>query len=233
MTFNDWLLSIGKSERTANSYSGAVNGVISDWVVENNISSKRLGEVRSYSVIQHIVQGLESVDIYQQRNKDGNSMYSAALKKYAEYLFEHSAEDIQEDINNVLEDPEISTTEKSTLISTRIGQGKFRNGLIDYWQGCAITGYKDTRLLVASHIKPWKVSKHNERLDPFNGLLLLPNLDKAFDLGYISFTDKGIIKTSEYIESPGALGIKENMRINVVSQHQDYLAYHREYVFEK
>lgn len=233
MTFNDWLLSIGKSARTANSYSGAVSGVISDWVIDNNITSKRLNEVRSYSDIKDIIKKLETIDIYRQRNKDGNSMYSAALKKYAEYLFEHSSEDIQQDIDNVLEAPDISVTEKSTLISSRIGQGVFRNGLIDYWQGCAVTGYKDTRLLVASHIKPWRASKNKERLDVHNGLLLLPNIDKVFDLGYITFTDKGKIQISEFVESPEMLGLQKGMKIELASQHQDYLAYHREVVFEK
>jgi len=232
MIFNDWLLSKGKSQRTANSYSGAVNGVISDWVVDNKIANKRLTDIHSYSDIKEIVNKLESIDIYRQRNQDGNSMYSAALKQYAEYLFDYSVEDIQDDIDQVLDDPEVSVTEKSLLISTRVGQGRFRNSLIDYWQGCAITGYKDTRFLVASHIKPWKVSDNNERLDHFNGLLLLPNLDKAFDLGYISFTDKGEIKISEVIESSDVLGIRGDMRINLVKQHQEYLAYHREYVFE-
>jgi hypothetical protein len=31
------------------------------------------------------------------------------------------------------------------LVSARVGQGKFRQYLIDMWQGCAATGFKDTR----------------------------------------------------------------------------------------
>jgi len=85
---------------------------------------------------------------------------------------------------------------------------------------------------VASHIKPWRASDDKERLDGYNGILLLPNLDKAFDLGYISFTNKGEIKTSEFIESPKTLGIKKNMKIDVANQHQEYLAYHREVIFK-
>ena len=52
-------------------------------------------------------------------------------------------------------------------------------------------------------------------------------------LAILVITDKGEIKSSEFIESPATLGINENMKIKVVSQHQDYLAYHREVVFEK
>ena len=106
-------------------------------------------------------------------------------------------------------------------------------GLIEYWGGCAVTGYQSTQFLVASHIKPWRAANDNERLDKYNGILLLPNLDKVFDLGYISFTDKGQIQKSEFIESPDTLGIYETMKINITDQHQDYLAYHREVIFEK
>lgn len=42
---------------------------------------------------------------------------------------------------------------------------------------------------------------------------------------------KGDIKASEYIESPKTLGIQDDMRINLAKQHQDYLAYHREFIF--
>ena len=51
-------------------------------------------------------------------------------------------------------------------------------------------------VLIASHIKPWKDSDENERLDIDNGLLLCPNHDKAFDRGYISFDDNGLIITT-------------------------------------
>ncbi len=84
---------------------------------------------------------------------------------------------------------------------------------------------------MASHIKPWRAANDQERLDTYNGILLLPNLDKAFDLGYISFTEKGQIQVSEFVEAPHNLGIQQTMQINLVSQHQDYLAYHREEIF--
>ena len=48
-----------------------------------------------------------------------------------------------------------------------------------------MSGITSTWILIASHIKPWRVSNNNERLDVYNGLLLLPNLDKLFDKGYI------------------------------------------------
>ena len=58
-------------------------------------------------------------------------------------------------------------------------------------------------LLNASHIKPWAVCSDQERLDTFNGFLLSPTYDKAFDNGYISFNDEGIILLSTEIGSEG------------------------------
>ena len=57
---------------------------------------------------------------------------------------------------------------------------------MEYWDSkCAVTGLAIPELLKASHIKPWKDSTDEERLDIFNGLLLAPHLDAAFDRGFI------------------------------------------------
>lgn len=66
-------------------------------------------------------------------------------------------------------------------------------------------------MLVASHIKPWRDSNNQERLDKFNGLLLLANLDKAFDLGFILFTDTGLVMISSQLEEPQFLGRYEGL----------------------
>jgi len=137
---------------------------------------------------------------------------------------------VQDDINSLIEYSNKTATEKSILISTRMGQGKFRSGLVDYWQGCAITGYSGYRFLVASHIKPWRASNDTERLDPFNGLLLLLNLDKAFDLGYITFKTQGKIVISSTLEQPDKLGLNALMQVRLESRHQVNLAYHREVI---
>ncbi|MDX1521473.1 MAG: HNH endonuclease signature motif containing protein, partial [Anaerolineae bacterium] len=69
---------------------------------------------------------------------------------------------------------DLSDTEREAIIQSRIGQGKFRTMLINYWQCCAVTGCQNETLLRASHIKPWRNSKNEERLDVYNGLLLIP-----------------------------------------------------------
>lgn len=87
------------------------------------------------------------------------------------------------------------TTEAERLVVQRVGQDIFRKGLIDYWEGrCAMTGLARTELLRASHIKPWASCETDaERLDVFNGFLLAPNLDAAFDAGLITVVNDGAV----------------------------------------
>jgi predicted restriction endonuclease len=96
-----------------------------------------------------------------------------------------------------------------------------------------VTKYPDCAFLIASHIKPWSASTNEERLDKHNGLLLLANLDKAFDLGYVSFNEKGNILISEQLEEYQTLGIEKDMSVLLVKAHQDYLAFHREERFKR
>lgn len=138
-------------------------------------------------------------------------------------------------INDLSEinDLELSETEKKNLINCRIGQGDFRKNLIHYWGGCSVTKHKKIDILVASHIKPWKNSTNNERLDKYNGFLLIPNLDKLFDKGYISFDDKGKIMISDELNNFEELGINKSMKIEIKNEHKKYLLFHRENIFQK
>nr|WP_205093788.1 HNH endonuclease [Thalassobacillus pellis] len=54
---------------------------------------------------------------------------------------------------------------------------------------CAITGMRSKSFLVGSHIIPWAKRK-DIRLDPQNGICLSVFLDKAFDQGYITISEK-------------------------------------------
>lgn len=139
------------------------------------------------------------------------------------------------DINTFLETPILDETVKKRLQFSRVGQERFRKALITYWKGrCAVTGFQDTRLLRASHIKPWRVCNNFERLDPFNGLLLTPNLDAVFDQGLVTFDEHGkIIIATSFQEKARVLGITDNMKFTVDERHQTYLAYHRELYRDK
>lgn len=117
-------------------------------------------------------------------------------------------------------------------VKCRIGQGDFRDKLIKYWNGCSVTRYQNTEILIASHIKPWRESTSEERLDSFNGLLLTPNLDKLFDKGFISFDDEGKILISKSLINFELLGIDKNMKIAIENKHRKYLNFHRNKIFK-
>ena len=52
----------------------------------------------------------------------------------------------------------------------------------------------------SSHIKPWRESSSQVRIDPNNSLLLSPNYDKLFDRVVISFNpDNGKIILPEVL----------------------------------
>jgi 5-methylcytosine-specific restriction protein A len=63
----------------------------------------------------------------------------------------------------------------------------------------------------------------------------VPNLDAAFDKGFISFADDGAIMISNFLtaDEQNKLGIHHEMRITrIEKQHCQYLNYHREHVFK-
>jgi hypothetical protein len=229
--FSCWAKSIGKSDKTIKNYTGALKGSIPNWLNDAGISQVNLMAIGSYIEFEKIIKQIRGVAIFIERDRVGKGMYSAAIKSYRAFLADMTDAEVQQDIDDIVLDNALTVTEKSTLVKTRIGQGQFRNELIDHWQGCALTQYKQLQFLVASHIKPWRVSGNQERLNPFNGLLLLSNLDKAFDLGYITFKDKGQIVISEDLEDHELLGIRSDMSVKLSPKHQDFVAYHREQVF--
>lgn len=138
------------------------------------------------------------------------------------------------EVNAVENDNNIKATEKDSIVKSRIGQGIFRNNLIEYWHGCAISQCPLTWMLIASHIKPWRDADNQERLDTYNGLLLLPNYDKLFDLGYISFNPKGKIMCSRLLDKfdREAIGLTSDLHlVKLENQHLKYLKYHNENCF--
>ncbi len=234
MNFKTWLKQIGKSDRSAQSYSGAISGSISRWAKEAGLIQNQLTEINSLKEFIRISSELKKLDLFIESDTRGNRMYSAALNHYIAYLEDfYQGENAKDDIESILDDPEIAKTEKSQLVSARLGQGKFRNFQIEQWECCALTGYSDTRFLIASHIKPWREANNSERLDRYNGLLLLPNLDKVFDLGFITFKQQGEIVISKHLENYLALGISSDMKLNLQTEHQDFMTYHRDVEFEK
>lgn len=154
-----------------------------------------------------------------------------ALKAYETYRIETVEHSAAADIISIIEECE-STTEREQLVAARMGQGLFRKELISIWGSCSVTGYSLTSLLVASHIKPWRWSSNKERLDPSNGLLLTPNLDKAFDRFLISFASSGNILISPELIELHKIAIDSTMKIKMTSCTQVYMDHHRQYYYE-
>lgn len=77
---------------------------------------------------------------------------------------------------------------RERVMKTRVGQYFFRMSVLNsYGNKCCITGIKRSELLIASHIKPWRVcDEKTERTNPCNGLCLNSLHDKAFDKGLIT-----------------------------------------------
>ena len=186
------------------------------------------------TIINHLEKNKLKRSIYLNENNNDYSDFKAALNKYRKFIAEKS--DLIDDIETIIKDEIIPKTEKEQLISARIGQGNYRNKLINLWKKCAVSKCEMTELLIASHIKPWKESTNKERLDRYNGLLLLPNYDKLFDKGLISFEDNGKIIISPLIkeEEYKVLGISPNDELfKVYDENKPYLEEHRRIVFHQ
>jgi putative restriction endonuclease len=127
---------------------------------------------------------------------------------------------------------DLSGTEVERLVRQRVGQQKFREAMLDYWGGaCAVTGLALPEVLRASHAKPWaQCTTDSERLDVFNGFLLVANLDALFDRFLISFDDDGKLLMSPILQGEvrKGLGLHPGLTLRWLSDsHRMYLAGHR------
>lgn len=123
-----------------------------------------------------------------------------------------------------------NSTEREGLITSRVGQGYYRQQIIEKWGGkCAITGVDVIPILIASHIVHWSEANDKERLDVNNGILLSPSFDALFDKHLITFQDNGDIIISKRLssENKSSLGLSGDIRINIDSGMIPYLEKHR------
>jgi putative restriction endonuclease len=78
---------------------------------------------------------------------------------------------------------------RQAIVQQRIKQRFFRRAVLSsYRSRCCISRVSDTRLLVASHIVPWRTDAAN-RLNPSNGLCLSAIHDRAFDEGLFTLSE--------------------------------------------
>lgn len=101
---------------------------------------------------------------------------------------------------------------------------------------CMLDGYSHP-VLIASHIKPYSHCEEGskDQFDLNNGLLLNKAFDSLFDLGYMTFTDEGIIIPSQQLDTD-LQNYLSNFQLhkNFINQKRlEYMAYHRANVFDK
>ena len=79
---------------------------------------------------------------------------------------------LNQDPRKILELNLPSVTERSGLVTSRVGQGAYRKRIIHRWEyKCAVTNFNKLDILIASHIVTWEQSNDAKRLDVQNGIL--------------------------------------------------------------
>ncbi|MCC8196578.1 MAG: HNH endonuclease [Ruminococcus sp.] len=140
-------------------------------------------------------------------------------------------------IKDINSDDKIESTTKTMLIEARKGQGYFRQRLLEKYGRCLITGIDDRRLLIASHIKPWRSADNRERLSIDNGLILSALYDKLFDEGLISFDKNMHIIVSDKLSDYNRKIISINTEKRYIESPSNELMlnmeYHRDVVFKR
>jgi len=164
---------------------------------------------------------------------------AALLRRAAELslsLPDQAAHTFRERAANALARVADQGTEVERLVRQRVGQDVYREALLDYWGGaCAVTGLTLPDVLRASHAKPWAdCGSDEERLDVFNGFLLVAHVDALFDRGLLTFDAGGdlVIAPRLTAEHRASLHLSEGMRLRwVAPEHLPFLAWHHEHVF--
>lgn len=131
--------------------------------------------------------------------------------------------------------PILIETEANAKVKIRKGQQKFKSALAPLWQHkCALCNIELPALLRASHAKPWKDSTDDERLNPYNGLLLCCNHDALYDAGYIAFDGTGKIHISSDIEEADyeKYGIHLKMKVARQEENKPFFKWHKREVFK-
>jgi hypothetical protein len=133
-------------------------------------------------------------------------------------------------------DDALPVTQRTALVQARRGQGLFKERVRKLETFCRVTHVDNPAHLIASHCKPWRDSRADERLDGENGLLLTPSIDHLFDRGFISFEDNGdlLISPVAHRLSLRRMGVATESGVNgggFSEGQRHYLEFHRNSVF--
>lgn len=171
--------------------------------------------------------------------KDGNDTLAEVASRVgtAELMRPKTGESTLADDLQAIVRRKLEATTKEALINARVGQGLFRQQVLNAWGNkCAVSGSTVLDAIRASHIKPWRNSTDNERLDPFNGLPLIASLDALFDAGFVAFNEDGrLLVSGRLTEDEQSIFGLAGMRLRKIPPKElaEYLEYHRETIFRK
>jgi len=229
--FYHYMITYGSlTPKTARDYITRLRFLAESYILDMDISAE---------IVDEIIIAEDSIRLNRETYTTKHAMgdFRSGLNKFLAFVQfdyeKHFEFEIQNEVNKINESFELQETEKRIIIQSRIGQGIFRKNLLNYWNGCSFTGCDKNDLLIASHIKPWRDSDNKERLDYFNGLLLLPNYDKLFDKGYLTVSASGEYIFSKFLpeDSIEVLGLNKLVKIRVNEKHKPYLDYHNQFCF--
>lgn len=172
-------------------------------------------------------------DIWQwhvDQQEEFNSTYKKLIKR-----FDIESDSLTETLENKL-----VGKDKIVLSRVRIGQGVFRKMVLNSYQNrCCISGLDVSKLLVASHIKPWR-DDEKQRMNPRNGLCLSSIHDRAFDQGLLTISDYGEVILSKSLKGNSSTFVQDNFhryegkKLKLPSEFSpDFklIKYHRENIF--
>ena len=165
--------------------------------------------------------------------------FSSAIDEALSKFGIKSSETETEEQDDIARQIEYTGYDRDAFVKVRKGQAFFRKAVLSaYDQRCCVTGLSIPRLLVASHIKPWRSDPEN-RLNPRNGLCLNVLHDKAFDIGIITITERMTVKVTTRLDDrteffASTLRSLEGKAILLPDKFKPddrFLAYHRDRVF--
>ena len=176
--------------------------------------------------------GFGQSNVWYADDKKSEEIKKAALD-YISYIKDGSYVSLQneaEEIDRIYEEERLAETERDVVAKARIGQGLFRDKLIQRDGCCVMCGIRNKDLLRASHIKPWKDCKDSdEKLNEDNGLLLCSIHDSLFDRGLICFDDAGKIMISERLSDADReiLGMDEGFVLSMSDGMSRFMKWRR------
>lgn len=141
-------------------------------------------------------------------------------------------------------------TERVLVAAARVGQHVFATHVLHncghrcVFCGLAPPSFNAPRMLLASHIKPWRDSTNRERLDHRNGLAACPTHDVAFDIGLLTVNGGLRIHTATRLKAAMAADeiarqffdrppLREVLLLpdGADLPEPEYLRWHREHIF--